>query len=143
MGNLVNGYAKVIFPYSDKEYIYLIPSYIEMEEFFENKPDWVIVPNSLAKKTGESPYTFARLIDVSETPYVTKVKPHTFIVSYIDKKEIKKFNHKLSEKKTLLNMIDKCHALLDEIPEKFDNIENQEDKAAILDIFEMYLKNIL
>lgn len=143
MGNLVNGYAKVVFPHNNKEYIYLIPSYIKMEEFFENKPDWVIVPYALAEKAGESPYTFARLVDVSETPYVTKVKPYTFIVSYIDKKEIKKFNHKLSEKKTLLDMIDKCHALLDEIPEKFDNIENQEDKAAILDIFEMYLKNIL
>lgn len=140
MGNLVNGYAKVVFPPNKKEYVYLIPSYIEMKEVFEAGSEWVIVPNTLAKKVGESPYTFARIVGISKTPYPTKVKPHTFIVSYIDKKEIKEFNHKLSEKKTLLNMIDKCHALLDEIPEKFDNIE---DKAAILDIFEMYLKNIL
>lgn len=142
MGNLINGYAKVVFPHSNKEYVYLIPSYIEMDELFENMPEWVVVPNAFAEK-GEAPYTFARLVDVSEAPYSTKVKPRTFIVSYINKKEIKEFNHKLSEKKTLLDMIDKCHALLDEIPEKFDNIKNQEDKAAILDIFEMYLKNIV
>ena len=142
MGNLVNGYGKVVFPHSNKEYIYLIPSYIEMEELFKNMSGWVVVPNAFAEK-GEAPYTFARLVDVSEVPYTTQIKPHTFIVSYIDKEGIKEFNHKLSEKKTLLDMIDKCHALLDEIPEKFDNIKNQEDKAAILDIFETYLKNIV